>query len=130
VSRTTRRGVVTVRRKVGPDDEVRVARITAIVIGAVAIGGGMWAKDQNIAFLVARAFADPVTHRSPSMVTDPAIDFHWFPLDNPGLVSVPLAFLLGWLATITSKEHGEAKYAEMEVRSLTGAGAEKSVAVH
>lgn len=163
--------------KVGPDDEVRVARITAIIIGAVAIGGGMWAKDQNIAFLVALAFAvaasanlptilyslfwrrfntrgavwsiygglissvtliifspvvsgkpaDPVTHLSPSMITDPAIDFHWFPLDNPGLVSVPLAFLLGWLGTITSKEHDEAKYAEMEVRSLTGAGAEKAV---
>jgi cation/acetate symporter len=162
--------------KVGPDDEVKVARITAVVIGVVAIFGGIWAKDQNIAFLVALAFAvaasanlptilyslfwrrfntrgavwsiygglisaitliifspvvsgkpaDPVTHLSPSMVTNPAIDFHWFPLDNPGLVSVPLAFFLGWLGTITSKEHNQAKYAEMEVRSLTGAGAEKA----
>jgi cation/acetate symporter len=163
--------------KVNPDDEVAVARITAIVIGAVAITGGMWAKDQNIAFLVALAFAvaasanlptilyslfwkrfntrgavwsiygglvsaitliifspvvsgkpaDPVTQLSPSVITDPAVDFHWFPLDNPGLVSVPLAFLLGWLGTLTSKEYNADKYAEMEVRSLTGVGSEKAV---
>ena len=62
------------------------------------------------------------------MFTDTAIDFHWFPLDNPGIVSIPLAFLLGWLGTITSKERpNEAKYAEMEVRSLTGVGAEKAL---
>src|SRR3954470_7293318 len=39
------------------DDEVRVARITALVIGALAIIGGIFAKDQNVAFLVALAFA-------------------------------------------------------------------------
>ena len=54
-------------------------------------------------------------------------DFHWFPLDNPGIISIPLAFILGWLGTVTSKEFNAAKYAEMEVRSLTGHGAEKAV---
>ena len=45
-----------------------------------------------------------------------------------GIVSIPLAFLLGWLGTVTSRERSDpAKYAEMEVRSLTGAGAEKAV---
>jgi cation/acetate symporter len=73
--------------------------------------------------------ADPVTGKSASMITDPSIDFHLFPLDNPGLVSIPLAFLLGWLGTVTSKESSSAeKFAEMEVRSLTGAVAEKAVA--
>jgi cation/acetate symporter len=62
------------------------------------------------------------------MITDTGIDFHWFPLDNPGIVSIPLAFLLGWIGTITSKEPVDVdKFAEMEVRSLTGAGAEKAV---
>ncbi|KQX61643.1 cation acetate symporter [Angustibacter sp. Root456] len=158
--------------------EVRVARRTALVIGAVAIVGGIFANGQNIAFLVALAFAvaassnlptilyslfwkrfntrgalwsmygglivcvtlivfspvvsgkpaDPVTGKSASMITDASIDFHWFPLDNPGLVSIPLAFLLGWLGTVTSKESSSReKFAEMEVRSLTGAGAEKAV---
>jgi cation/acetate symporter len=163
--------------QVRADDEVRVARITAVVIGLVAIVGGIAAKDQNIAFLVALAFAvaasanlptilyslfwkrfntrgalwsiygglisaigliafspvvsgkiDAKTGASLSMITDTGIDFHWFPLENPGIVSIPLAFFLGWLGTVTSREVGTAaKYAEMEVRSLTGAGAEKAV---
>jgi cation/acetate symporter len=54
----------------------------------------------------------------------PTVDFHWFPLANPGLVSIPVSFLLGWLGTVLSKERNDAKYAEMEVRALTGIGAE------
>ena len=61
------------------------------------------------------------------MITNTAIDFHWFPLDNPGLVSIPLAFFLGWLGSVTSKEHNERKYAEMEVRSLTGHGVASAI---
>ncbi|WP_285507844.1 cation acetate symporter [Actinokineospora sp. NBRC 105648] len=151
--------------------EVRVARITAVVIGVVAIVGGIVANGQNVAFLVALAFAvaasanlptilyslfwkrfntsgalwstygglaasiilivfspavsgKPSTAATPSMVT--GVDFHWFPLENPGIVSIPLAFLLGWLGTVLSKERRDDKYAEMEVRALTGAGAEKA----
>jgi cation/acetate symporter len=154
------------------EKEVKVARYAALAVGAVAIFGGMLAKSQNIAFLVALAFAvaasanlptilyslfwkgfntkgalwsiygglissigliifspvvsgkpaDPNTGLSPSMITNPAIDFHWFPLDNPGLISIPLAFFLGWLGSKLSKEHNAQKYAEMEVRSLTGHG--------
>ena len=53
-------------------------------------------------------------------------DFHWFPLDNPGLVSIPIGFFCGWLGTVLSKEYNAAKFAEMVVRALTGAGAEKA----
>jgi cation/acetate symporter len=36
---------------------------------------------------------------------------------------------MGWLGTVTAKEKADsAKWAELEVRSLTGAGAEKAVA--
>ncbi len=170
-------GQVIKRGQVNADGEVRVARITVLVIGAVAIVGGIFANGQNIAFLVALAFAvaasanlptilyslfwrrfntrgalwsiyggltsaivliafspvvsgkvDAKTGKSLSMITDTSIDFHWFPLDNPGIISIPLAFLLGWLGTVTSKEATNLdKFAEMEVRSLTGAGAEKAV---
>jgi cation/acetate symporter len=163
--------------KLSGTGEVKVARITVVVIGAVAIVGGILAYGQNIAFLVALAFAvaasanlptilyslfwrrfntrgalwsiygglgsaliliafspvvsgkvDAKTHASLSMITDTGIDFSWFPLDNPGIVSIPLAFVLGWLGTVTSKEGTNVdKFAEMEVRSLTGAGAEKAV---
>lgn len=54
----------------------------------------------------------------------PGVDFHLFPLENPGLVSIPLGFLAGWLGTVLSAEEADpGKYAETEVRSLTGAGA-------
>lgn len=55
-----------------------------------------------------------------------SIDISWFPLENPGIVSIPLGFFLGWLGTVTSKERtSEERFPELEVRSLTGAGAEK-----
>ncbi|WP_369140533.1 solute symporter family protein [Modestobacter versicolor] len=162
-----------------PGSEVKVARIAAIVIGAVAIGLGILALQAglNIAFLVALAFAvaasanlptilytlfwkdfttqgalwsiyggliacvtliifspvvsgaavNPTTGKSTSLIQD--VDFSWFPLNNPGLVSIPLSFFLGWLGTKLSKERPDVdKYAELEVRSLTGIGAEKAVA--
>jgi cation/acetate symporter len=156
--------------------EVKVARIAAFVIGAVAIVLSIFAQKLNVAFLVALAFAVaasgnlpallyslfwkrfnttgavaaiygglvsavtlvifspvvsgkapvPPSTESPSLFTDPSIDFHWFPLDNPGIVSIPLGFLCGWLGTVLSKEHNEYKAAELEVRSLTGVGMEKA----
>jgi cation/acetate symporter len=159
-----------------PEAEIRVARGTAVVIGLLAIAGGILAKGQNVAFLVALAFAvaasanlppllfslfwrgfttrgalwsiygglvssvtlilfspvvsgkvDRLTGQSLSMIGDTRIDFAWFPLENPGLVSVPLAFLLGWLGSMTSRDTVDAaRFARMEVRSLTGVGAEKA----
>ncbi|MEU9129768.1 cation acetate symporter [Kitasatospora sp. NPDC048540] len=54
----------------------------------------------------------------------PHSDFHWFPLENPGLVSIPVGFLAGLIGTLLSREPADpAKYAELEVRSLTGLGA-------
>ena len=160
------------------ESEVRVARITAVVIGALAIVGGILAREQNVAFLVALAFAVAASANLPTIVYSlfwrrfntkgalfsiygglivtitlivfsPAVsgktkenpdtgelesasmlplgvDFSWFPLENPGLVSIPVSFFLGWLGTMLSKEHDSEKFAEMEVRSLTGAGAEKA----
>jgi cation/acetate symporter len=150
-----------------PDAEVRVARATALVVGLVAIAGGILANGQNVAFLVALAFAvaasanlptilyslfwkrftttgalwsiygglavsivlivfsPAVSGRSTSMLS--GVDFHWFPLANPGIVSVPLSFLLGVVGTyVGSQRTDAARYAEMEVRALTGAGAEKA----
>jgi cation/acetate symporter len=162
-----------------PKDEVRVARITAVVVGIVAIIGGILANGQNVAFLVALAFAvaasanlptilytlfwkkfnttgslwsiygglvvtivlivfspvvsgkaiDKATGKSPSMLQ--GVDFHWFPLDNPGIVSIPLSFILGYLGTILSQRNDKAdatKAAELEVRAVTGVGVEKAVA--
>jgi cation/acetate symporter len=57
------------------------------------------------------------------------VDFSWFPLENPGIISIPLGFFFGWLGTVTSKEQEAVdRYDELEVRALTGAGAESAVA--
>ncbi|MDP9143732.1 MAG: cation acetate symporter [Actinomycetota bacterium] len=151
-----------------PDTEVKVARRTAIVIGVVAIIAGIAARNQNVAFLVALAFAVAASANLPTLlyslfwrrfnttgalfsiygglgtcvvliIFSPAVsgaetsmikgvDFHVFPLSNPGLVSIPLSFLLGVIGTyVGSKEpFNSTMYAEMEVRALTGAGAEKA----
>ncbi|HVV10164.1 cation acetate symporter [Amycolatopsis sp.] len=146
-----------------PVDEVRVARMTAVGIGVLAIIGGILANGQNIAFLVALAFAvaasanlstllyslfwkrfnttgtlwgiyggliaclvlvvfSPVLSGASDSIIK-GVDFHWFPLKNPGLVSIPFSFLCGFVGTLVGKNKADPeKYAEMEVRSLTGIG--------
>jgi Na+(H+)/acetate symporter ActP len=70
---------------------------------------------------------DPATGASLSMIKDVGIDFSWFPLENPGIVAIPIAFLLGWLGSISGSERPDSRrFARMEVRSLTGAGAVKT----
>ncbi|PSK86257.1 cation/acetate symporter [Murinocardiopsis flavida] len=151
--------------------EVRVARFSALGIGAVSIVLAVFAQSLNVAFLVALAFAvaasanlpalllslfwrrfntagavagiyggliaavglvffspvvsgkvDPATGDSLSLFTA-GVDFAWFPLENPGLVSIPFGFLCAVVGTLMSKEHDEEKHAVLEVRSITGAGA-------
>ncbi|HEY9438849.1 MAG TPA: cation acetate symporter [Streptomyces sp.] len=81
-----------------------------------SIYGGLFAS----VFLV--LFSPVVSGRPTSMF--PTADFAWFPLANPGLISIPLGFLLGWLGSILSKEEADkGKYAELEVKALTGIGA-------
>jgi cation/acetate symporter len=55
-------------------------------------------------------------------------DFAWFPLSNPGIVSITVSFLLGVIGTFGGRREpfDSENYAEMKVRSLTGAGSEKA----
>jgi cation/acetate symporter len=51
----------------------------------------------------------------------------WFPLENVGIVSVPLGFLAAVAGTLLSKEpNAEAKFNELLVRAQIGLGAEKA----
>lgn len=153
---------------VPPDGEVKVARRTVIVIGILAILGGIGVQGQNVAFLVALAFAVAASANLPTIIyslfwrkftTRGAVwsmygglaaaiilivlsPVFWgtetsvfknvgvaiWPLNNPGIVSIPLGFFLGWIGSVTSRaKEDPLKAAEMEVRSLTGHGAEKAV---
>ncbi|MFD7015606.1 cation acetate symporter [Streptomyces sp. NPDC059161] len=146
-------------------EEMGAARWATVFIGAIAIVLGAFARDMNVAGLVALAFAvaasanlptilyslfwkrfttqgalwsiygglfssvflvlfSPVVSGNPKTSMFKGVDFHWFPLENPGLISIPLGFLLGWIGSRLSKEEPDAgKYAELEVKSLTGIGA-------
>lgn len=152
-----------------PEQEVKVGKYTVVVLGVVAIVGGIGVQGQNIAFLVALAFAVAASANLPtilyslywrkfttrgalwsmygglataiiliffSKVVSGAetamlgedINFAWFPLNNPGIVSIPVGFLLGWLGSVLPQKKEDPRVAaEMDVRSLTGYGAEEAV---
>ncbi|MFF2524970.1 solute symporter family protein [Streptomyces liangshanensis] len=85
--------------------------------------GAVWSVYGGLIPAVLLVVLSPVVSGSPEAIL-PGVDFHVFPLQNPGLVSIPLGFLAGWIGTVTSPEPPDAaKHAETEVRSLTGAGA-------
>ncbi|MFI6340041.1 cation acetate symporter [Streptomyces sp. NPDC050535] len=85
--------------------------------------GALWSIYGGLTTAVGLVLFSPVVSgKATSMFPD--VDFHWFPLENPGIISIPVGFLLGWLGTVLSKEQPDTgKYAELEVRSLTGTGA-------
>lgn len=158
-----------IKRGVASEEQhVRVSRAMVVVIGILAIVLGILAMGQNVAFLVALAFAVAASANLPTLlyslfwknfntlgalfsiyggllsclvliIFSPAVsgnrsamfphhDFAWFPLANPGIVSIPLAFALGIIGTYVGRRRPEdpAKQAEMEVRSLTGVGVERA----
>jgi cation/acetate symporter len=155
-------------------EEVLVARISAFVVGAVAIGIAIvLGPTANVAFLVALAFAVAASANLPVIVLSifwrrfnttgavaglavglaasiglilvgpslmgidpPAVigtarhliqSQPWFPLENPGLLSIPLGFLGAFVGAISSQEPSSShKFNELLVRSNTGLGAEKA----
>jgi cation/acetate symporter len=152
---------------VPPDGEVKVARRTVVVIGVLAIIGGIGVQGQNIAFLVALAFAVAASANLPTILyslywrrfrTRGAVwsmygglaaavilillsPVFWgtetsvfknvgvaiWPLNNPGILSIPIGFFLGWLGSVVGGTHeNKTLAAEMDVRSLSGYGAEKA----
>jgi cation/acetate symporter len=85
--------------------------------------GAVWAVYGGLVPAVLLVLVSPVVSGGPGALF-PDADFRYFPLQNPGLVSIPLGFVAGWLGTVTSAEPADrAKHAETEVRALTGAGA-------
>jgi len=82
----------------------------------------------GLACAVLLVLFSPVVSGTPTSLI-PGADFAWFPLRNPGIVSIPFGFLCGIVGTLLSKDtSSQDRYDELEVRSLTGAGAEKAVA--
>jgi cation/acetate symporter len=92
--------------------------------GAVwSIYGGLFSA------VILLIFSPNVSGTATSLIpyVEGAARFDFFPLANPGIVSIPLGFIFGWLGTVTSSERNLAKYSELEVRSMTGAAIGKAV---
>lgn len=153
-------------KEVTPQQEVRVARVTAFVVGAASIGLAIaLGSSVNAAMLVGLAFAVAASANLPVIV----FSVFWkrfntagavaglatglvssivlillspngvfgrqgavFPLENPGLLSIPLGFLGAWLGTVCSARDLEAerKFDELSFRAHTGLGAEKGGSGH
>jgi len=155
-----------------PGEEVLVARITAFVVGAVAILIAiLLGPSANVAFLVGLAFAVAASANLPVIV----LSLYWkrfnttgavmglgtglvssialilispsimgvdpagssirhliqsqplFPLENPGIISIPLGFLGAFLGSLFRREpEAERRFAELSVRAHTGLGSEKA----
>ncbi|MFF0104101.1 solute symporter family protein [Streptomyces hirsutus] len=85
--------------------------------------GALWSIYGGLTVAVGLVLFSPVVSGDPTAMF-PDVDFAWFPLKNPGIISIPFGFLMGWLGTVLSKEEPDVKkFAELEVRSLTGTGA-------
>jgi cation/acetate symporter len=152
-------------------EEVRVARVTAFVVGTISILLAiLLGQSINVAFLVGLAFAVAASANLPVIVLSifwkrfntkgavaglatglassliliilspsiMAIDAPGvaarhliqhqaiFPLENPGIISIPLGFLGAVIGTLMRREpEAEARFAELTVRANTGLGAEK-----
>jgi cation/acetate symporter len=160
--------------KNGREDEreqLLVARITAGVIGVLAIILGVALSTQNVAFLVGLAFAIAASANVPSIV----LSLFWkrfntsgmiasmivglvssvvliilspsimgidppgtastaahliqakaiFPLTNPGIISIPLSFLVAVIVPLfTSEKSAEETFSETNVRANLGINAE------
>ena len=145
----------------GEQEQLRVARMATVVLGALAILLGITFKGQNVAFMVGLAFAIAASANFPALF----LSMFWrgfstagavasmtvgtlsavaliylsptvqvdvlhgssavFPLRNPGLITVPLAFLTGGLASLVWPEpQAESRFAEVERRALLGAAGE------
>ena len=145
-------------------DEIRVSKITTVVIGILSIVLGIAFENQNVAFMVGLAFVIAASANFPillmsmfwgKMTTRGAVmggalglisaivllilgPTVWkavlghptaiFPYDNPGVFTIPLAFIGIWFFSITDnsaqaqkeRKDFEAQY----IRSQTGLGAE------
>jgi cation/acetate symporter len=146
--------------------EVRVSRITTVVLGIVAIILGVLFEKINVAFMVGLAFAVAASANFPVLllamlwrglttrgafcggfvglilavvltIVSPGIweavfgypkGSSWFPYTSPAIFSMPAAFIVCWLVSITDKSKSamseQAAYEAQYVRQETGIGAE------
>lgn len=82
--------------------------------------GTLWGIYSGLGSCLVLVFFSPVVSGAPDAIM-PTWDFAFFPLKNPGIVSIPISFICAAIGTfIGGADVNEKRRAEMEVRSLTG----------
>jgi cation/acetate symporter len=79
--------------RAAPGEEVRAARVSALIVGAVAIVIGVLAKGQNVAHLVGLAFAVAASSNLPCIL----LTLYWKRCNTGGIV---LGMVVGTLAAV------------------------------
>ncbi len=147
--------------------EMRISKISILVLGGLSILLGIVFENQNVAFMVGLAFAIAASANFPVLV----LSISWrgcttrgaviggfiglisatlwvvfsqtvwvdvlgystplVPFPNPGIVSIPLAFLSIWFFSVTDKtkraEEEREAFTALTVRSQTGIGRSQAV---
>ncbi len=151
-----------IRRGTATEKEsVKIAKLSTLFLGAIAITLGIVFKGQNVAFLVGLAFAVAASANFPALflsmfwkkfTTSGAVASQLtglflsvgliaisptvmidvmkykeaiFPLKNPGIISLPAAFLAGYVISLmTPEKRAEEMFEDEKLRTYLGVGAE------
>ena len=89
-------GSVIAKHPLTPQEEVRIGKITVVVIGVLAIVGGIAAQGQNVAFLVALAFAVAASANLPTIL----YSLYWKRFNTTGAVASIYTGLISALVLI------------------------------
>ncbi|MEU3513190.1 cation acetate symporter [Streptomyces longwoodensis] len=83
--------------------------------------GLLWAMYTGLACCVVLQMFGPMVSGRPGALF-PSVDFAWFPLATTGLVTIPVGFAAGWIASVRTARSREpdhtARYAAIAARSL------------
>lgn len=84
--------------------------------------GAVWSVYGGLLVALLLTALSPAVSGNPTALL-PDADFAVFPLRNPGLISIPIGFLLAWAGSVSDRrQRGGADYTETELRVLTGTG--------
>jgi cation/acetate symporter len=89
--------------------------------------GALWGIYGGLIISITLVVFSPVFSGSETSLLGEGVDIAWFPMSNPGLVSIPLGLVCAVVGTLTSDESRTDRFATLQVRALTGAGSERAV---
>lgn len=82
------------RLKLTEHEQVRVAKLTSVIVGIFAIGLGIWWKELNVGFLVGWAFSVAASANLPALV----MMLFWKPTTRQGVIA---SVVVGMLSSLT-----------------------------